>query len=248
MLGYIYSIVSTKTGMIYIGSTTKNKVEDRWNEHKNDMLSNRHNNWKLRFLIVHQGIDDLIFKMELKGCFPTYQDLLKIEGIWIRSVCEEFCLNIDRWPELGRGFYGKEHKSESKKLISIGNSGENNGNYNKKGEKSHLWGWKHDKETLTNLRKIRLGNLNPMWGKSNCLKEYLFKSPDSKIYFIINMLRFCNDYSLDNSHMTSVATGKRKQHKGWVGGYAPQWVIDKVLSLMKPGQYWVEVDLEGNIL
>ncbi len=99
MLGYIYSITSKATGMVYIGSTTKNKVETRFKRHKTCLNNKTHPNWKLSYLVYHQGIDDLIFKMELKGYFPEYLDLLKVEGIWIRSICKEFCLNINRYPE-----------------------------------------------------------------------------------------------------------------------------------------------------
>ncbi len=42
--------------------------------------------------------------------------------------------------------------------------------------------------------------------------------------------------------------GERKSSKGITGGYAPQWMIDKVKPLMKEGQYWVQIDEQGNII
>jgi hypothetical protein len=46
-------------------------------------------------------------------------------------------------------------------------SGENNWNWGKTGEKSHMWGFKHSPETLKKLSEINMGEKNGMYGKTH---------------------------------------------------------------------------------
>ena len=237
-LGYIYSITSKSTGMVYIGSTVEIRVETRWSEHRLLLKSKTHPNWKLKYLIYYQGMDDLVFKMELKGYFPTYQNLLNIEGIWIRSICEEFCLNIDRWPEKGGCMYDRKHKPET--LIKMSES-----------HRKYLLENPMTEEHRNKNRIANSGKNNPMYG-SDCTKhnkEALLHSPNKeKHYFEINTLRFCKEFELPQRNIVSLITGNLNKYKGWTGERAPKWLVDKVLPLMEPGQYWVQIDEQGNII
>lgn len=224
--------------MVYIGSTTKDKVEDRWNEHRAE-LKKGHRNWKLAFLVAHQGIQDLVFKMELKGYFPTYQDLLNIEGIWIRSITEEFCLNINRYPEYGGGMYGRSHTPEANEKNRQAHLRENLTSETLEklriastGKVAWNKGISPKQETRDKIRKALLGENSPKygktgelsywWGKNFCKRgcEYYILSPMGKYYFITNMGCFSRDFDLTPTLMIRVCKGKRKHHKGWTGSYA----------------------------
>lgn len=50
------------------------------------------------------------------------------------------------------------------------------------------------------------------WGYS-----YTLQSPDGQIYTTNNLNAFCQDHSLNSSHMRRVCIGKLKAHKGWTG-------------------------------
>ncbi len=69
-----------------------------------------------------------------------------------------------------------------------------------------------------------------------------------KHYFIINSKLFCDEFYIIPRGLSQLLKGNRKHTKGWAGSYASQWLVDKVKPLMQEGQYWVEVDLEGNII
>tara|TARA_B110000495_G_scaffold99357_1_gene85927 strand:- start:89 stop:649 length:561 start_codon:yes stop_codon:yes gene_type:complete len=71
-------------------------------------------------------------------------------------------------------------------------------------------------------RKISEGNKGRVYkGKyshehiSRMRKKYAFLDPHGKIVHIENLLKFCRENNLLQSHMHSVYTGARPQHKGW---------------------------------
>ena len=111
---------------------------------------------------------------------------------------------------------------------------------------------------LSNLTRKRIsenhadvsGENNPMYGRSINTKNYYFKSKDNRTYFITNMNKFCYSHNLTSTAMRAIPRGAKynHSHKGWTGQYAEQWMIDKVKPLMKPGQYWVQIDEKGNII
>lgn len=47
-------------------------------------------------------------------------------------------------------------------------------------------------------------------------KEFIVISPKGMKMTIKNLRQFCRDNNLDNASMSDVASGKRKQHKGWM--------------------------------
>lgn len=47
-------------------------------------------------------------------------------------------------------------------------------------------------------------------------KHYVFVSPLGEVVQIYNLSEFCRDNGLNQSSMSGVNSGKRKQHKGWL--------------------------------
>lgn len=223
-IGYIYSIVSKTEGKVYIGSTIQ-KLEKRWNDHRGDLRRQKHDNYKLTILYAHYGLEDLIFTCEHTIEFNDYQELIDIEGIEIRHIPEDWSLNISRYPEIN-SMYGRKQSEESRKLISIGNSGENNPNYRLRGENSPNWG----------TAKHKKGH------------ELFLHFPNGSHYVILNNLRFSKNFGLNRNYISDLATKRLKSYKGITGEYAPKWLVDKVKPLMGEGIYWIEIDEQGNII
>ncbi len=226
-IGYIYSIVSKTKGTVYIGSTVQEEVKTRWNQHKNNLRNNRHDNYKLHKLYYHHGVEEFIFTKEQTIEFNDYQELIDIEGIEIRHIPEDWSLNIERHPELG---YIKQESFDRMR-----NS--------KKGIPK------------SEAIKIKIGKTNsginhPMYGKYNTQrgKEVFLHSSRGKHYFVLNVTYFCEEFCLRTRGIFDLISGRIASCSGWTGERAPKWLVEKVKPLMKEGQLWVEIDENGNMI
>ena len=97
-------------------------------------------------------------------------------------------------------------------------SGKNNPGYGGRfsGEKNGMYGKK-----LTEEHKKLLSERM----KGYFAKTYTLYNPEGEEIIVHNMTKFCKDNNLPQTVMASVATGKRKHHKGWT--------IDKNFKYMK---------------
>lgn len=93
-------------------------------------------------------------------------------------------------------------------------------------ENHPMYGRKHSKKTLEkfknrpkykwseeqkeNLKNIRKEKKNPTQTLT-----WKCTDPDGKKYIVYGLGEFCRDHGLQQSHMHSVAYGKRNHHKGW---------------------------------
>ncbi len=138
------------------------------------------------------------------------------------------------WREQRQGknhpMYGKHHTEES----------------NEKNRQSHLGKYTGENNPMYG----KSGELSPNYGLDNTIsgKELFLHFPNGKHYFVLNNKRFCKDINSSQGNISSLGTGRIKSYKGITGERAPKWLVDKVLPLMKSGQFWVEIDTEGNIL
>ena len=57
-------------------------------------------------------------------------------------------------------------------------------------------------------------------GKTNRAKEYISTDPQGNENLITNLAEFCRENGLHQGHLSQVATGKLKQHKGYKARYA----------------------------
>lgn len=46
-------------------------------------------------------------------------------------------------------------------------------------------------------------------------KSYVLEDPEGNLVEVFNMRKFCRESGLNQGNMSSVASGKREQHKGW---------------------------------
>lgn len=87
-------------------------------------------------------------------------------------------------------------------------SGKNNPGYDGRfsGERNGMYGKKHTEEHKKHLSELL---------KGRGAKTYKFYNPEGKKVMIYNMTKFCKENNLPLTVMISVATGKRKHHRGW---------------------------------
>ncbi len=245
-IGYIYSIVSKTEGTAYIDSTTR-EPSIRWYEHKNDLINNNHYNYKFTMLYAHYNMDDFIFTCEQIIEFSDYQELIDIEGIEIRKIPEDWSLNIERHPETGGCFYGRKHTPEENEKNRQAHLGEKGYWWGKIGPN---YGIHPSDETREKNRLSNLGEKHWHYGGDGTMvgKEAFLHFPNGKHYFEINGLRFSKEFKLSSGTLSNLITGGIESYKGITGERAPKWLVDKVKPFMDRGVYWVEIDIDGNII
>lgn len=97
----------------------------------------------------------------------------------------------------GNPFYGKKHSEETKKKIG-------------KSSSIALMGHSVSIETRKKISEKRKGKRN-----HNNSKKYIITFPNGEEKLIKCLNEFCKENNLNTSHMSSCATGKLKQHKGF---------------------------------
>ncbi len=242
----VYKITNLTDGKSYIGQSGSIKTRKRQhftklknNRHKNPYLQNAYNIDKEENFI-HELVTEVIVPEKLDYdniILKHYLCLAEEHNIeWFKSRITENGYNIREVSESNIGtpinvgknnpMWGTTQTKESNLKRSIANSGKNNPNYGKIGSLSYSY-----------------GHIGTMPGK-----ELFLHFPNGKHYFITNSRKFGKEFNLDNGHLAQLATGYLKSYKGITGERAPQWLVDKVKPLMKPGQYWIEIDINGNII
>lgn len=109
---------------------------------------------------------------------------------------------------------------ETKKKISLKNSGRKvSEETRKKLRESHL-GYKVKEETkqkLSNLFKGQLPHINSIkYAREKNSKSYILKSPDGETVKVSNMKEFCKMKGLHPSNMSMMVNGKTPAYKGWI--------------------------------
>jgi hypothetical protein len=120
--------------------------------------------------------------------------------------------------------YGKKASKEMRKKLSLAHLGIKPSEDSKKKNSESNKGkhnFKHTKESIEKMSRNRKGI--EAWNKgktseviSNVKSQnWVVIFPDSHEEQIKNLTKFCKEYKLNQGKMSSVASGKRKQHKGF---------------------------------
>lgn len=173
---------------------------------------------KRNIVILHRDLDEntafnyeinLILMYGRKDSFPDWGVLEnKTNG---GEGFSGFCLKGKDHP-----YYGKSRSRLVKEKISRANKGANNGMYGRYGEKNPMFGKTHTPEVkakLSELGKQRTGPKNLNYTPRN------WYHPDYGYYYsrsITDLMKIFPEQKLSYGNMSSVATGKRRQHKEWV--------------------------------
>lgn len=132
-LSGVYQIKNIVNGKFYFGSS--NDINERWSEHKKDLLLNKHNNKHLQKAYNKYG-KDVFEYIIIKVCPPVKEILLFHEQLYLDYYYDGgiLCYNIlayagsvlgYKWTEEQKanrppalGMKGKHHTEESKKKIA----------------------------------------------------------------------------------------------------------------------------------
>jgi len=122
-MGFVYEISNTIDNRVYVGSTIN--LNKRWNEHKRDLLNNKHQNIHLQRFVNKYGLNVLIFNVLEK---INNKNILIREQHYLNIIKNKF--NIAE--NSSAPMMGKSHTEEAIKKISQHSAGSNNPMFGKK--------------------------------------------------------------------------------------------------------------------
>jgi hypothetical protein len=121
---------------------------------------------------------------------------------------------------LSKSHTGHRHSEETRKKMSRSRSGPGNPNYGKKGMVSAFKGRKHTEESKRLMAEANRGKKASEETKrkqKEALVRYVYEltDPSGNRYIVDNLTDFAAERGLARSHLSAIAKGKRKSHKGW---------------------------------
>lgn len=237
---YVYQLVNPTSGMpFYVGKGKKRRcyqhLSDKPEYSKNKRLTGHIRNLR------NSGIEPQVIKIrenlkEEDAYLLEEEQILHYGRIGFDEggvLLNFFVANrpLKRFKE-DNGFYGKKHTDETKQLISAANTGRKHTDEAKKklsiahtgkpkseehrrkiGEKSR---GRVTKESTK--QKLREHNLQEDVLRKNIESkqlEWIITTPEGIEVEIVNLTKYCAEHGLSQSKMSLVASGKRKQHKGY---------------------------------
>jgi len=206
-IGGIYFIVNKINGKKYIGST-KN-FNGRFSKHRMDLRNNRHHSILLQNAWNKYGQDNFDFiKIEIINDFST---LKKIEQTYLLSEKCEY--NMEQY--VNKGFMGKKHSDETKKLISLKKkntgTGINNPMFGKIKEQHHNYGKKMPQNGKRGINNHNFGksSINRKIVLQYDLNGVLIKEFDSIKSASIEL-------KIHKTYLSACCNGKFRKAKGFV--------------------------------
>ena len=210
----LYLITNKLNGHYYGGSSVD--IGRRWGFHKSSSRKNRKNVCvRINSAIKKYGTENFEMKPIL---FCSPENVLFYEQRWLdKNVGKENCYNIATTAEapftgrhhseegklrIGEASKGRMVSKETRKKLSLANSGINNHFYGKPS-------WMRGKSpSLTTIEKIRTHHSIKLWS---------FINPTGELVQFHNLTQFCKDNNLHQGCMFEVSIGMRgrTQHKGW---------------------------------
>jgi len=165
MFHYIYKTVNPKNGKYYIGKHTTNDLNDGYQGS---------GKWVRDCLKTKTLIETTIIQM----CNNEDEAYKLEEKLIEENINKKLCMNMT-YGGIGyksgekNPWFGKKRSNETKRKISLKNSGINHGMYGKKNSEFHKQrmkevhtGKKHSEEWKKYMRKINMGENNPMYNKT----------------------------------------------------------------------------------
>ena len=224
----IYKITNLPTGRFYIGSAVD--VDRRWKRHANDLDAQRHHNSKLQRAWNKYG--QAAFTFELLEEVSDLTILLEREQHYMDTLKPFYNIN----PKAGSAL-GYKHTDESKhknsehtRRVWASLTPEERAARGKE-HAEKIRGKTHTEETRQKMSEAH--KRKPMTAKQlanlerrntpeaiakralGLSKTYIVTFPDGTEITVTNLKQFCRENDLSQAHMSSVATGKRKHHKGY---------------------------------
>jgi group I intron endonuclease len=199
-MGVIYKISNSIDGRVYIGSTIN--PHKRWNEHKRNLLNNKHQNNHLQHFVNKYGLD--VLRFNVIEVVDNEITLIR-EQYYLDSISNKFNIaNCASAPMLG-----KTHSNESLRKISERSSGLNNPMFGKKRPQ-----WLIDKLTEASLgrEKTLIEKIIRQINLPNCKEIILTNNAETIYCFSISHASTIVGVSPQS---ISKALNKSYKSKGW---------------------------------
>ena len=224
--GVIYIAVSKSTGEPYIGQTVKN-LNERKSAHKSSARNSAQKGkcCKLYEAINIYGFDDFDWAI-IASNIP--EERLDLEEICAIYIYDSYYNGLNSTFGGTVGNRGYKHKEETKHKMKKPRS--ENGRKNiwaasqsKRGKPSwnkglHPYG-EETKQKIRNARALQTIIITQETklkiGEANTKFEFKIIKPNGEIEITTNMSQYCRDNNLNQAHMSAIAAGKRKRHKGY---------------------------------
>jgi len=229
----IYKITNTTNNRCYIGSSIN--INKRWNEHKNNLRKNKHDNDFLQKSWNKHGENSFLF--EIIEIVPNpniliireqyYLDLLKPHN---KNICYNIC-------KIAGNMLGFKHSNESKVKMSESHMGnqyslgyKHTDESKNKMSKSHV-DMKHKEETILKMiiigsnriqseeTKIKLSNINKGKKSSNMIRVYQLDLNDNIIKLWDSLTDAANEFNVSASQICGVCNGRKKTCLGFKWKY-----------------------------
>lgn len=200
-LSGIYTITNTLNNKIYVGSCATS-IKQRWNNHKNELLKNKHTNTYLQRSVNKYGINNFKFEV-LEECLPEY--CISVEQYWINmlDVCNKrYGYNIACVAGSSLG-----QKRTKQQRLNISNSlkgkrvGKLNPNYGKKNSES---------------MKIKMLNTRYKNKSINIDMIYAINLDKNIIYNSVKIQELANKIKTYDSEIRRCLTGERHYVKNFI--------------------------------
>lgn len=226
----IYQILCVPTGKVYIGSTKR--LSKRWQEHRRLLRQRRHFNRHLQASWNKYGENAFTFSV-LQECEPS--ELIDFEQFWLDATsCYDSRRGFNARPVADRNTgitLSAERRAEIsvtsramwtpalRALMSEKHKGRPQSSEHKANKAASLRGKKRTGTAQENIVSANKGRTWTAEARAKMSVRYartwVVTDPDANEMIIVNLHSFCREHGLDVSHMSAVALGKARQHKGW---------------------------------
>lgn len=214
----IYKIINKTNGKYYVGSSLI--PSRRWKQHKYELNKNVHANDYLQRSWNKYSQDNFVFII-VETLSPTVSDdkLLEHEQKWLDIAREDYknrkCYNLTfvaNNPNMLLSDYSKAKRSASLKKVIKTNE------WKKKISESHI-GIRPTIATRIKMSESRRGKRQTEKQKfmaaESRKKDWVLFNPNGDVVHIHDLKSFCKENNLHSGNMYWVASGKRRQYKGW---------------------------------
>lgn len=229
----IYGIYSKSTNKIYVGKTNHKKgFSGRWNDHRDLLRANKHDNIYLQNSYNKNGENDFYFK-KIEICLRNDENLELKEWQWIdklQSMFNQKGWNIDTHEKYEKRKFS--YRPTKRKLLKY-EFIDPNGNI-VKGENLEQFA-NSIGVYPENLNKVLHGKMYSYKGYRSTnqkfhrkYKEYKLIGPDGIEYSFNNITKFSKEHGLNFSNVSSVLLKKTPHTKGWHLENPPKEFIENI--------------------
>lgn len=194
-------------GYVYIGSSIH--LLRRWRDHKRSLRLHTHTNKRLQRIYDKYGLDSIKFKV-LETCDKKY--LLEVEQHYLNEYKLLYRNNMLNMCLVAGNKLGTQLSDESKKKISIANTGRTRSNETKLllSEISKTRKQSDSKKLKTSIRMM--GNT---YAPRKIIPRLL--SPDGTLYTnIVGIKTFAREHGLGAERLRHLVRGDIQSYRGWI--------------------------------